>query len=166
MEEKTYSLGLDQLVLGSLVLLLEADVFFVQRQHTLLDILWHVLARQRRTEVARLLHQDSRTGRLVVCKLDSPDSTLALEHPVALIDTLARQVDLLEQEPVDLLELHLVLVRELFDLSAQAVDLGLQLGFVFVDGLAQGFENIELVTVDKCHWKRSETRMTMLDAER
>ena len=55
MEEKTYSLGLDQLVLGSLVLLLETDVFFVQRQHTLLDILRHVLARQRRTEVAWIL---------------------------------------------------------------------------------------------------------------
>lgn len=66
MEEKTYSLGLDQLVLGSLVLLLEADVFFVQRQHTLLDILRHVLARQRRTKVARILDQDRVEGDLQV----------------------------------------------------------------------------------------------------
>ena len=66
MEEKTYSLGLEQLVLGSLVLLLETDVFFVQRQHTLLDILRHVLARQRRTEVAWILDQDRVEGDLQV----------------------------------------------------------------------------------------------------
>ena len=48
--------------------------------------------------------------------MDSPDGTLALEHPVALVDTFALQVDLLEQEPVDLLELHLVLVRKVLDL--------------------------------------------------
>ena len=101
----------------------------------------------------------------MICKLDSPDGTLALEHPVALVDTFALQVDLLEQESVDLLELHLVLVRELFDLSAQAIDLGLQLSLVFVNGLAQGLENIELVTIDKCHWKGSETRIMMLEAE-
>ena len=43
---RTYRLGLDKLLLSSLVLLFEADVLFVKRKHTLLDVFWHVLARE------------------------------------------------------------------------------------------------------------------------
>ena len=46
----------------------------------------------------------------------TPNGTLALEHAISLIDTLALEADLLEQQAINLLELHLVLVRKVLDL--------------------------------------------------
>ena len=41
----------------------------------------------------------------------TPNGTLALEHAISLIDTLALEADLLEQQAINLLELHPILVR-------------------------------------------------------
>lgn len=45
-----------------------------------------------------------------------PNSTLALKHTISLIDSFALQADLLEKQAIDLLQVHAVLVREVFDL--------------------------------------------------
>ena len=42
---ETYGFGFDQLLMSRLVLLLDADILFVQSEHARFDVLWHVLAR-------------------------------------------------------------------------------------------------------------------------
>ena len=49
---KTHGFRLDKLLLGSLVLLLDADVLLVEGEHALLDVFGHVLPRQRRAKIA------------------------------------------------------------------------------------------------------------------
>ena len=58
----------------------------------------------------------------------APNGTLALKHTISLVDTLALEANLLEEQAIDLLELHSVLIRELLDLVPKLLDLALHLG--------------------------------------
>lgn len=89
----------------------------------------------------------------VICSRSNlPNGTFALEHSVSLVEALALEVDLLEKEAINLLKLHLVLVRKLLELRPQAIDLSLEFGLILVDRLPEGFENIKLIAVDKSHY--------------
>lgn len=81
----------------------------------------------------------------------SPKVTLPLEHPLTLADTLALKIDLLQQQGVDLLELHPVFVVQLLVLGGQALDIRLKPSLVLVDRLAQCAEDIQLILVDQGH---------------
>lgn len=87
-----------------------------------------------------------------------PNGTLALEHTISLIDTLALEADLLEEQAVDLLQLHSVLVRQLLDLVPELLDLALHFGLVFVHRLAQGGKDVELILVHKGDCAGSDSR--------
>ena len=76
---------------------------------------------------------------------------LTLEHLLPLRDTLALQADLLQQERVDLLELHAVLVRKLLVVVLELLELALQGLLVLVDGLAKGGKDVELILVHQGH---------------
>lgn len=81
-----------------------------------------------------------------------PDSTFALKHPVSLVNALALEVDFLEEQAIDLLKLHFVLVRKLLDQVPKALDLCFELDLVLVDGLPKGLENVKLIAIDKGHY--------------
>lgn len=55
--------------------------------------------------------------------IDAPKMALALQHPLALTDTLVLQGNLFHEEGVYLLELHLVLVFKFCYLGAKPIHL-------------------------------------------
>ncbi len=56
----TYRLCLDELLLRSLVLFLEADIVVVEGEHALLDVLWNILPRKGSTKVTEAVSIDCR----------------------------------------------------------------------------------------------------------
>ena len=69
-----------------------------------------------------------------------------------MVETLALEVDLLKEETVNLLELHLVLVRKFLQLRPEALDLGLEFSLILVDRLPEGLKNVKLIAIDEGHY--------------
>lgn len=61
-----------------------------------------------------------------------PNSPFSLQHPVSLVEALALHVDFFQEQPVDLLKLHLILVGEVADLIVQLLNLNFESCLVLV----------------------------------
>ena len=85
-------------------------------------------------DARRSLDSTSQIAVYKVCGCASlPDGTLTLEHPVSLINALTLEVDLLEEQAVDLLELHPILLRKFLDIIMQPFDVVLQVDLICIN---------------------------------
>ena len=88
----------------------------------------------------------------ICSKSNLPNGTFALEHSISLVEAFALKVDLLKKKAIDLLKLHLILVRKLLELHPKAIDLSLKFGLILVDRLPESLENVKLIAVDKGYY--------------
>lgn len=85
------------------------------------------------------------------------DGALLLEEELALVDAIALHADLVEQEAVDLAELHRVAVRGVAQPRPQRRQLGVEGDLVRGDRGPEGSEDVKLIEADEldCVTRRS-----------
>lgn len=81
------------------------------------------------------------------------ECSLSLKHLLSLCHTVTLKVDFLHQESVDLLQVHLVPLFQVLNLSMELLHLGLQTEFIFIHGFSQSCQNIQLVFINEIHWE-------------
>ena len=81
------------------------------------------------------------------------ERSLPLKHLLSLCHTVTLKVDFLHQESVDLLQVHLVPLFQVLNLSLELLHLGLQAGLIFIHGFSQSCQNIQLVFINEIHWE-------------
>lgn len=109
-----------------------------------LDILREIFASDNPLEITK---SRIRVAVLAESIANVPEVTLPGQHLLADIDAVSLEAHLLEQQDINLLELHLVLVVCLFKLALDLLEVSLYLGLVLVNRFPERSKNIELVLV-------------------
>jgi len=114
-----------------------------------LDILREIFASDNPLEITKPRIKIAILAELGIANV--PEVTFPGQHLLANVDAVSLEIHLLEQQSIDLLELHLVPIVCLFKLALDLLQVSLYLGLVLVDRFPERGENIELVLVYERH---------------